>query len=116
MITATLLKDIWDVLKVWSRFWRCWYRSSLDEEGGEWKLILLEKWSTTLEPGEKKGWRELKQFLIPLRCSLISLMGLLRLACYFIVSLEVAAPWEDWFLAYYESSSELIACKGEIEV
>ena len=52
---AMLWDDVWEDLKAWSRFWRWWKRSSLDEEEGEWKLNLLEKWSTTLEPGEKRG-------------------------------------------------------------
>ena len=93
-MTAVLLEEIWDDLKVWLRLWRYWYKFLSDKEEREWKLILPEKWLTTLEPGEKRGWKGLKQFLMLLRHSLTSLMGLLRLAYCFMVSLEVTALWE----------------------
>ena len=113
---AILLWFTWDDLKVRLRLWKCWWRSLSEEEEGEWKLNLLEKWSTIWEPGEKRGWRELKQLLTLLRYSLTSLIGLLRLAYCFIVSLEVVVLWGVWFLACWESSKELMAYKGGIEV
>ena len=110
VMTVVLKEEVWDDLKVWLRFWRYWKRSSSNEEEGEWKLILLEKWSTTLEPREKRGNVELKQFLILSRRLLTSLMGLLRLAHCLFVSLEVVTLCGGWFFACCESSSELMAC------
>ena len=115
MIMAMLHSDFWDALKVWLRFCRCWYRSSSDEEREEWKLILWEKWSTTLEPGEKRGWRGLKQFLTPLRYSLVSLMGLLRLICCLDMSLEVDVLWGGCPLACWEFSNEFMVWEGGME-
>jgi len=111
---VVLKKEVWDDLKAWLRFWRCWKRSSSDEEEGEWKLILLEKWSTTLEPGEKRGNVGLKQFLMLSRHLLTSLIGLLRLAHCLFVSLEVVTLCGGWFFACCESSSKLMACEDEI--
>ena len=98
-IIAVLLLLICDDLKVCSRPWRCWWRSSLEEEEREWKVILPEKRSTNLEPGEKREWRGLKHCLTPFKRSLTSLTGLLRLACYFMVSLEIEFLWGIWSFA-----------------
>jgi len=71
--------------------------------------------TTTLEPGEKRRSRGLKQFLILLSHSLTSLVGLFSLACCFSVSFEVVTLWGGWFLACCKSRSKLMVCERVIE-
>jgi len=94
----------------------CIYVSSSEEVRGEWKVILLEKWSTTHIPGENKGWVGSKQEVTSFRHSLTSLIGLLSFACCLSVRLDVTNLWGVWFLLWAVSNSELMACEGGIEV
>jgi len=100
VMTAMLLEYIWDVLKAWLRFWRCWYKSLSDEEEGKLKLILLEKWLTTLESGEKREWRcwGIKLMLWSGESFWnISLVYKVVISCYLLIGLQ-------WNMLYSKSN------------
>jgi len=109
LTTTMLLWEVWEEEKVLLRFWIWENKLSSEKERDKWKLILPGKWLTILELGEKKKLRESKHLWILLRHSFTSLIGLLRFAYCLTVSLDVATLYKSWFLACWESNSELIA-------
>ena len=109
VMTATLLWKVWEEEKVLLRFWIWENKTSSEKERDKWKLILPEKWLTILELRGKKGLRGSKHLWTLLRHLFTSLIGLLRFAYCLTVSLDVATLYKSWFLACWESNSELIA-------
>jgi len=88
-MTAVSFDADWEWQKIRLSFWMCLCKSLSLDEKGKWNVILLEKWSTTLYPGEKRECKGSKDLVISDNHLLTSLMGLMSFCFCLSVKFDV---------------------------